>query len=104
MAGEVATAFFGEIGDWAREQGLMSDEHFRVDGTLIEAWARQKSFKPKAGGVAPPPGDPDPGNPTVNFRGESRRNDTHQSTPDPEARWSRKGMGQGAKLLLWATC
>jgi len=78
----------------------MSDEHFTVDGTLIEAWASQKSFKPKAGGEAPPPSDPDPGNPTVNFRGESRRNDSHQSTTDPEARLSRKGMGQEAKLAF----
>lgn len=100
MAGEVATAFFREIGELAREQGLMSDEHFTVDGTLIEAWASQKSFKPKGVVEAPPPSDPDPGNPTVNFRGESRRNDTHQSTTDPEARLARKGMGQEAKLTF----
>ena len=76
--------------------GLLSDEHFTVDGTLLEAWASLKSFRRKDAGPTPPPDDP--GNPTVNFHGESRRNDTHQSTTDPDARLSRKGHGQEAKL------
>jgi hypothetical protein len=70
----------------ARHRGLLSDEHFTVDGTLVEAWASLKSFKPKA----PPVRPDDPGNPTVNFRGERRSNATHASTTDPEARLFRK--------------
>src|SRR5437867_8027264 len=85
LAGDVARAFFEEVGQLAREQGLLSDEHFTVDGTLIEAWAGQKSFKPKAG-TPPPPTDSDAGNPSLNFRGQRRTNDTHASTTDPEAR------------------
>ena len=73
----------------------MSDEHFTVDGTLLEAWASHKSFRPKDSD--PPPPD-DPKNPTVNFRGESRRNDTHQSTTDPDARLYKKAVGREAKL------
>jgi IS5 family transposase len=73
----------------------MSKEHFTVDGTLIEAWASVKSFKKKDQKQKPPD---DPGNPTVNFRGEQRRNDTHESTTDPEARLARKGNGKEAKL------
>src|SRR5262249_10649009 len=67
-----------------------------VDGTLLEAWASLKSFRRKDEDTPPPPDDP--GNPTVNFHGESRRNDTHQSTTDPEARLARKGPGREAKL------
>jgi len=100
MAGDVARAFFAEVGKLAQAEGLMSDEHFTVDGTLIEAWASQKSFKPKAGAQPPSSDDTDPGNPSVNFRGEERRNDTHQSTTDPEARLYRKGLGQEAKLAF----
>src|SRR5260221_9524375 len=72
LEADVARAFFTEIGELAREKGLLSDEHFTVDGTLIEAWAGQKSFKPRTG--APPPSDPDAGNPSVNFRGQKRTN------------------------------
>ena len=72
----------------ARAQGLLSDEHFTVDGTLIEAWASLKSFKPN--GTPPPPPPDDPGNPTVNFHGERRSNATHASTTDPDARLFRK--------------
>jgi transposase len=99
MEADVARAFFEEVGQLAREEGLMSNEHFTVDGTLIEAWASQKSFKPKAE-AKQPPRDPDPGNPSVNFRGQERRNDTHQSTTDPEARLYRKSLGQEAKLAF----
>ena len=67
-----------------------------MDGTLIEAWASQKSFQRKDENQAPPPDDP--GNPTVNFHGEKRSNDTHQSTTDPEARLARKGSGHESKL------
>jgi transposase len=99
MEADVARAFFEEVGQLARDEGLMSNEHFTVDGTLIEAWASQKSFKPKAEVKQPPRGS-DPGNPSVNFRGEERRNDTHQSTTDPEARLYRKSLGQEAKLVF----
>jgi hypothetical protein len=87
------------VGQLARDEGLMSNEHFTVDGTLIEAWASQKSFKPKAE-AKQAPRDSGPGNPSVNFRGEERRNDTHQSTTDPEARLYRKSLGQEAKLVF----
>jgi transposase len=97
LKGEVAEAFFAAVLAQARQQGLLSDEHFTVDGTLIEAWAGQKSFQRKDGQSAPPDND-DPGNPTVNFHGEQRRNDTHQSTTDPQARLARKGPGKEAKL------
>jgi hypothetical protein len=83
----------------ARQRGLLSDEHFTVDGTLIEAWAGQKSFKRTDGQAdKTPPRDDDPGNPMVDFHGEQRRNDTHQSTSDLEARLARKGKGKEAKL------
>lgn len=99
LEADVARAFFEEVGPLAREKGLLSDEHFTVDGTLIEAWAGQKSFKPRQPANTPPPAsDSDPGNPTVNFRGQQRRNDTHASTTDPEARLYKKAKGQEAKL------
>jgi transposase len=95
--GEVATAFFAEVNGEARAQGLLSDEHFTVDGTLLEAWASYKSFRPKDGEKPEPPDDPK--NPTVNFRGERRKNDTHQSTTDPDARLYRKSAGHPARLV-----
>src|ERR1700751_5096778 len=80
LKGDVAEAFFGAVLAQARERGLLSDEHFTVDGTLIEAWAGQKSFKRRDSKAAErPPKDDDPGNPSVDFHGERRRNDTHQS-------------------------
>src|SRR5262245_3076840 len=94
-ARDVATAFFEAVLTEARAQRLLSDEHFTVDGTLLEAWASQKSFQPKAGAPRPPD---DPGNPTVNFRGQRRTNATHQSTTDPEARLYKKGGGRPAQL------
>ena len=96
LSSDVAGAFFRQVVAQARQLGLLSDEHFSVDGTLIEAWASQKSFKPKAGNEAEPPAEGS--NPEVNFRGEKRRNDTHQSTTDPEARLYKKAKGQEAKL------
>jgi len=95
LDGEIARAFFDRVVAQARERGLLSDEHFTVDGTLVEAWASLKSFKRKD---APPASPDDPGNPTVNFHGERRRNTTHASTTDPDARLARKGPGQEAKL------
>jgi transposase len=101
LEADVARAFFEEVGQLAREKGLLSDEHFTVDGTLIEAWAGQKSFKRREPAeTTPPPSAPDsdPGNPTVNFRGQQRRNDTHASSTDPDARLYKKAKGQEAKL------
>src|SRR5262245_20691549 len=95
LAGDIARLFFEEVVDQARAAGLLSDEHFTVDGTLIEAWAGQKSFK-KIGSSPRKPDDPD--NPTVDFHGESRKNDTHRSTTDPDARLFRKGNGKESKL------
>jgi Transposase DDE domain len=86
--------------DQARACQLLSDEHFSVDGTLIEAWAGQKSFQRKAGPPAPPPDDP--GNPSIDFHGEQRRNDTHESTTDPQARLARKSSGHESKLAYCA--
>jgi transposase len=96
LAGDIAQKLFSQVLEQAREANLTSDEHFSVDGTLIEAWASQKSFQRKDQGEQPPPDDP--GNPTVNFRGEERRNDTHASKTDPEARLARKSGGHESKL------
>lgn len=95
LDGDIADAFFAEVLAAVRTEGLLSDEHFTVDGTLLEAWASHKSFKPKDGPHTPPE---DPKNPTVNFHGERRRNDTPQSTTDPEARLYKKAVGREAKL------
>jgi transposase len=95
LAGDIADAFFQEVLAAADRAGLASDEHFTVDGTLLEAWASQKSFRQRDTPADPPDG---PGNPTVNFRGEARRNDTHQSTTDPDARLYKKSSGSEAKL------
>src|SRR5712691_9124852 len=96
LAGDIAQAFFTRVLAQARQRGLLSDEHFTVDGTLIEAWASLKSFKKTGASDGPPPEDP--GNPTVNFHGERRRKATHGSTTDPDARLARKATGQEAKL------
>src|SRR3984893_11854462 len=95
LESDIAGAFFDAVNRQARDAGLLSDEHFTVDGTLLEAWASLKSFRRKD--TDPPPPD-DPGNPTVNFHGETRKNDTHQSTTDPDARLARTGNGREAKL------
>lgn len=96
LEGDIAERFFEEVLKQAREADLLSDEHFSVDGTLIEAWASQKSFQRKDGAHGPPPDDP--GNPTVNFHGEKRSNATHESSTDADARLARKGGGHEAKL------
>lgn len=89
---------FDEVVAEAQGRGLLSDEHFTVDGTLIEAAASMKSFKPRDG--EPPSRDDDPGNPSVDFHGERRANGTHQSTTDREALLLRKGKGKEAKLVF----
>jgi len=96
LAHQTADLFFATVVGLAQEQGWVSDEHFSVDGTLIQAWASLKSFAPKDG--APRKTDDDPGNPSVDFKGEKRRNATHRSTTDPQAELMRKGAGQEAKL------
>jgi transposase len=96
LEGDVAREFLCEVIAQAQAKGLTSDEHFTVDGTLIEAWASLKSFQGKDQKNAPPPDDP--GNPTVDFHGESRSNQTHESTTDADARLARKGSGKEAKL------
>jgi transposase len=96
LEGDIAERFFAQVLEQARAADLLSDEHFSVDGTLIEAWASHKSFRRKDQ-PAPPPGN-DPGNPTVDFHGESRSNATHESTTDPDARLARKSGGQESKL------
>jgi transposase len=95
LEGDIAAAFFTEVLADAKVAGLVSDEHFTVDGTLLEAWASQKSFRRRN---APPDTPDDRGNPTVNFRGDERKNDTHQSTTDPDARLFKKTTGSEAKL------
>src|SRR5499427_9266591 len=97
---EVAGEFFRAVVEAARGLRLLSDEHFTVDGTLIEAWASLKSFKRRDAGPGQPPDDR--GNPTVNFHGERRSNTTHQSTTDPEATLAKKGAGKEAKLCYSA--
>jgi transposase len=96
---EIADRFFAAVVAQAKLRRYLSSEHFAVDGTLLEAWASHKSFKPKDA-----PNDPPPSaggrNPEVNFRGEKRSNETHQSTTDPEARLARKSNGTPARLCF----
>jgi transposase len=96
LEADVAQEFLACVVEQARGKGLTSDEHFTVDGTLLEAWASQKSFQRKEGKPTAPPDDP--GNPTVNFRGEERANDTHESKTDPESMLARKSEGKESKL------
>jgi transposase len=96
LTGDVAAAFFDEVLGQAKREDLLSEDHFTVDGTLIEAWAGQKSFRRVDAENQEPPDDP--GNPAVDFHGEKRCNDTHRSTTDRESRLYRKGKGKEAKL------
>lgn len=96
LDGDIAQKFFDQVLSQARKADLLSDEHFSVDGTLIEAWASHKSFQRKDRSEDLPKDDP--GNPTVNFHGEIRSNDTHESTTDPDARLARKSGGHEARL------
>jgi transposase len=105
LAGEIAAKFLAAVMARPRVKRLLSSEHFSVDGTLIEAWASMKSFRPKGLSSGDDPGDgggdpPSPGgrNAEVNFRGEKRSNETHASTTDPDVRLYRKGDGQAAQL------
>src|SRR5229473_2107171 len=97
LAGEIAAEFFDAVLQLARTKELLSDEHFTVDGTLVEGWASLKSFQPKdqAGRDDEPD---DPGNPTVNFHGQKRSNQTHQSTTDQDVRLYKKSAGSEARL------
>src|SRR6516165_6753904 len=88
QAGDVFEAFMTRLLNHPQVKPLLSDEHFSVDGTLIEAWASQKSFRPKDGG----------GDDGANFHGQTRKNDTHRSTTDPDSRLYRKAAGREAKL------
>jgi len=101
LAGDIAQGFFDQVLAQAYARDLMSLEHFSVDGTLLEAWASQKSFQPKPGAASSPddsPPTPAGRNPSVDFHGQARRNDTHQSTTEPEARLYKKAPGQPAEL------
>jgi transposase len=95
LTGTAANEFFARVVELARKENLLSDEHFSVDGTLIESWASLKTFRPKDESKGPGDGTR---NPFVDFRGEKRKNDTHVSTTDPEARLATKGSGQTAKI------
>ena len=99
LDGDVAGAFFEAVRIHADSARLLSDDHFTVDGTLLEAWASQKSFRPRD--QDPPTGG---GNPTVNFHGQRRSNATHQSTTDPDARLYKKARGREARLRVSRAC
>ena len=96
LEGDIAAAFFDAVRGQAAAAGLLSDEHFTVDGTQLEAWASLKSFTRRDAGPREPPDDP--GNPTVDFRGERRTNATHASTTDPDAQLYKKADGQKSVL------
>ncbi|HEY1260593.1 MAG TPA: IS5 family transposase [Stellaceae bacterium] len=100
LEGEIAAKFLAAMLSQPRIKRLLSSEHFSVDGTLIQAWASMKSFKPKQ----PPGSDGEPGgggrNTPADFRGHKRSNETHQSTTDPDARLYRKGPGMEARLCF----
>jgi transposase len=99
LEGAIAAKFLSAVVAQPRVKKLMSSDHFSVDGTLIEAWASMKSFRPRDGsGSEPPPGSGR--NAEVDFKGEKRSNETHASTTDPEARLYRKGAGMEAKLAF----
>jgi len=95
LANDVARQFFGAVLEEARRRELLSEEHFTVDGTLLEAWASMKSVQPKDKDAGPSNGFK---NPDVDYHGEKRSNETHESTTDPEARLMRKGLGKETKL------
>ena len=97
LQADVAKEFLAQVVAQAGAQGLTSDEHFTVDGTLLEAWAGAKTFQAKEGKPGPPPDDP--GNPTVDFHGERRSNETHESKTDPEAQGAQR-TGQGVEVEL----
>jgi len=96
LEGEIAQRFFEAVLGQARANGLLSDEHFTVDGTLIEAWASHKSFRPMDD--QQPPGSDAGSNPTIDFKGAKRSNETHRSVTDPDARLYRKSANTAAQL------
>jgi transposase len=103
LEGEIAERFFSEVLAMAKKQGLVSHEHFTVDGTIIEAWASQKSFQRKDDvgsddDHAPPNSSGKGRNPDVDYKGQKRKNDTHESKTDPDARLCRKSQRTGAQL------
>ncbi len=106
MDDEVGRLFFDAVVKQAREAELMSDDHFTVDGTVIEAWASLKSFGPKGEDRSGDDDQGDPGNRWVDFHGEKRSNDTHESSTDPDSPLMRKGpspeakLGYGARALM----
>jgi len=103
LSTDVAKLFFAEIYELSRQGGWTSDEHFTADGTLIESWASLKSFARNDGGdqkKVQAAKDDDPGNPTIDFKSEPRRNATHQSTTDPQSVLYRKTQGKEAKLCF----
>lgn len=103
LSAEVAKRFFAEIYELSRQQHWTSNEHFTADGTLIESWASLKSFARKDGSDKKKidrAKDGDPGNPTIDFHGEKRCNDTHQSTTDPQSVLYRKASGKEAHLCF----
>jgi transposase len=103
LSADVAKLFFAEVYDLSCQEGWTSNDHFTSDGTLVEAWASMKSFvKKEAAPKNSKDTDADPGNPTVDFHGEKRRNATHQSTTDGQAVLYRKGKGKESKLCFGA--
>jgi transposase len=105
LSAEAAKLFFVEVYELSREEGWTSDQHFTADGTLVEAWASLKSFTRKDGQddkKVKSAKDDDSGNPTINFHGEKRTNQTHQSTTDPESVLYRKAKGRESKLCFGA--
>src|SRR5688572_19724758 len=99
LRGEIAEEFFAAVLELARTKELLSDEHFTVDGTMVEGWASLKSFRPKDEAERGNDDKPDdPGNPTVNFHGQKRSNKTHESTTDGDLRLFKKTKGSEAKL------
>ncbi len=99
IAHDVATQFFVTIRRMAEQTDLLSNEHFSVDGTLVEAWASMKSFRPKDDQDQDPPSTGGR-NVEVDFKGQKRKNDTHQSTTDPDTRLFKKSKGAAAKLCF----
>jgi IS5 family transposase len=100
LAGDVASRFLAAVLAQPRVKRLLSSDHFSVDGTLLEAWASMKSFRPKRGTGSDEPPLGGGRNGEVDFKGEKRSNDTHESTTDPDARLYRKGRGMEAKLCF----
>jgi transposase len=98
LEADIVEKFFRRVRAEAQRRGLLSDEHFTVDGTLIEAWASQKSFKPKDGGPTTPSTGEGGRNEEVNYRGQKRSNETHASSTDGDARLAKKSRGGESKL------